>query len=112
MHLSSLKIKNYEKPDITIISLVKNDFNSLKNTALSILNQKKYFVVEWLIIDGSNKKMIKKDITLINKIINKNIKNLFISFQDMNAHKIEGIYPCMNFGLEKSYGKSIIFLNW
>lgn len=100
-----------KRPEVTVISLVKNDFIALKNTAFSITNQKKYFVIEWIIIDGSDKKLIREDQNLINALINKKIENLIISFKDMNEYKIEGIYPCMNFGLRKSSGKSIIFLN-
>ena len=95
---------------ITIITLVKNDYQKFIKTLKSIKSQSKYFPTEWIIIDGSNKtinKRIKFEIKNIFSLDN----NIFIKQINSNSLKLEGIYPCMNYGKKIATGKFIIFLN-
>tara|TARA_B100000886_G_C20395552_1_gene480216 strand:+ start:607 stop:1428 length:822 start_codon:yes stop_codon:yes gene_type:complete len=96
---------------VSVITLTKNNPDEFTNTAYSIFEQVLDFSVEWLIIDGSNKKNSKKNNELISRLDKK--ENTFINPNYLNARvqKIEGIYPSMNLGLKKANGKSILFLN-
>ena len=96
---------------VSVITLTRNNPNEFSYTAYSIFEQVIDFSVEWLIIDGSNKKISTKNYELISRLDKK--ENNFINFNYLNTkvQKIEGIYPCMNHGLKKANGKSILFLN-
>lgn len=98
------------KFSITIISLVKNNYQSLKKTGLSIFNQDINFPVEWFVIDGSNKICFKKNYKNI-KLLEKNNKFIKSRHKNLNILNIKGIYPSMNYGLKNANGSSIIFLN-
>ena len=95
---------------ISIITLTKDDNLKFLRTLRSIKKQEITFNVEWIIIDGSNKKLY----TLNNNDIDKNFTKedkLYIKHINSNAIDINGIYPCMNYGKKVSKGKYIIFLN-
>ncbi len=84
---------------ISIITVVYNDVNYIKETILSVLNQS-YKNVEYLIIDGGS-----TDGTL--KEINKYKKKIF----KIISEKDNGIYDAMNKGIKLSTGDIIGFLN-
>ena len=99
---------------ISIITLTKNDTKGLFRTLCSILNQNFNKRIELLILDGSNKKIYDSNSILLDKETKKTFplkKYLIIRHIDMQKKDIRGIYKCMNYGLLKSKGKSIIFLN-
>ena len=99
---------------ISIITLTKNDNLGFFRTLSSILNQNFNKRVELLILDGSNKKIYDNNSILLDKETKKTFsikKYLSIRHIDMQKKDIRGIYKCMNYGLLKSKGKSIIFLN-
>ncbi len=95
---------------ISIITLTKDDNLKFLRTLRSIKKQEKKFNVEWIIIDGSNKKKFIKNKNEITKNFSKEDK---ISINHINSKdlNINGIYPCMNYGKKFSKGKYIIFLN-
>ena len=95
---------------ITIITLTKNDHLKFLKTLNSIKSQKINFNIEWIIIDGSNKKINEKNKKLIALKFDKDEK-IFINHKDSNDKNIEGIYQCMNYGKKLSRGNFIIFLN-
>ena len=92
---------------ISIITLTKNDHLKFIKTLKSIKSQKRNFYIEWIIIDGSNKKINKKFVELK---FDKDEK-ILINHIDSMDKKIEGIYQCMNYGKNISRGNFIIFLN-
>ncbi len=96
---------------LTIICLTKNNFEELCLTSYSIINQNLKSKIEWLIIDGSTNNKIKKNTIFLKEIESKKSSNIEISHICTNNLKINGIYPCMNYGLKIAKGKSIIFLN-
>ena len=99
---------------ISIITLTKNDNLGFFRTLSSILNQNFNKRVELLILDGSNKKIYDNNSILLDKETKKTFslkEYLIIRHIDMKKKDIRGIYKCMNYGLLKSKGKSIIFLN-
>jgi len=95
---------------ISIITLTKNDHFKFLKTLKSIEIQKVNFYIEWLIIDGSNQKILKKNEEITKQ---KLFQNESIQVKHINTHKlnIEGIYPCMNYGKRVSRGLFVIFLN-
>ena len=95
---------------ISIITLTKDDNLKFLRTLRSIKKQEKKFNVEWIIIDGSNKKKYIKNKNDLTKNFFKKDK---ISIKHINSKElnINGIYPCMNYGKKFSKGKYIIFLN-
>ena len=95
---------------ISIITLTKNDHLKFIKTLKSIKSQKRNFNLEWLIIDGSNKKINKKNKNLAYLKFSKD-KKIFINHINSKLKNIEGIYQCMNYGKNISKGKFIIFLN-
>ena len=95
---------------ISIITLTKNDHSQFINTLQSIKSQKRNFNIEWIIIDGSTNKIIKKNKKFIElKFDNDN--QIFINYIDSEDINIKGIYQCMNYGKKISRGNFIIFLN-
>ena len=98
------------KFQISIISLTKDDNYKFLRTLRSIKKQEKTFNLEWIIIDGSNKKKYLKNKNDIKKNLNKEDK-IYIKHINSKELNINGIYPCMNYGKKVSKGKYIIFLN-
>ena len=98
------------KFQISIISLTKDDNLKFLRTLRSIKKQEKTFNLEWVIIDGSNKKKYVKNKNDIKKNLNKEDK-IYIKHINSKELNINGIYPCMNYGKKVSKGKYIIFLN-
>lgn len=97
---------------LTIITLSKNDNEKFLRTLRSINSQKIDLKIEWLIIDGSLKKLQEKKIKLIKTLFNKNFRKfIFIKHINSDQKKIFGIYPCMNYGKKIAEGKFIMFLN-
>lgn len=98
---------------ITIITLTKNNQKSLLKTTESIINQNRNFLIEWIIIDGSDKKCFLKNKTSINNRFPKEFEKQDIQVNHINAKNInlEGIYPCMNFGKKIAQGNFLIYLN-
>ena len=95
---------------ISIITLSKNDQVKFLKTLKSIKLQKINFAIEWIVIDGSNNKLNKKNKETISKIFKKK-EVIHIKHINSNALKIKGIYPCMNYGKRIARGIFIIFLN-
>ena len=95
---------------ISIITLSKNDQVKFLKTLKSIKIQKINFEIEWIVIDGSNKKLNKKNKELITQIFKKK-QGINIKHINSNELKIKGIYPCMNYGKRIARGIFIIFLN-
>jgi glycosyltransferase involved in cell wall biosynthesis len=93
------KFNSFNKPLITIITVVYNGGKVLEETILSVLNQS-YNNIEFIIIDGGS-----SDNTL--KIINKydNEIDYWVSEKD------NGIYDAMNKGCSLALGSGLIFLN-
>ena len=95
---------------ISIITLVKNDYLKFLKTLKSIKGQRRGFSIEWIIIDGSNNKQLSRNKNLIkNNFLNE--QGIFINHINTKKLNIEGIYPCMNYGKKICNGKFIIFLN-
>ena len=84
----------------SIITVVKNDEKNLEKTIMSILNQKNFDEIEYIIIDGKSDdntlKIIEKYKHKIHKII---------------SEKDDGIYDAMNKGIKLSRGKIIGMCN-
>ena len=76
---------------ISIITLTKNDHLKFIKTLKSIKSQKRNFNIEWLIIDGSNKKINKKNKNLATLKFSKD-KTIIINHINSNHKKIKGIY--------------------
>ncbi|MCQ2974901.1 MAG: glycosyltransferase [Bacteroidales bacterium] len=86
-------------PKISVITVVFNSENLIKNTIESVINQT-YNNIEYIIIDGAS-----KDKTL--EIV-KSFKNKISTIISEPDH---GIYDAMNKGIDKSTGDYIIFIN-
>ena len=95
---------------ISIITLSKNDQVKFLKTLKSLKIQKINFEIEWIVIDGSNKKLNKKNKETISKVFKKK-RCIHIKHINSNSLKIKGIYPCMNYGKRIARGIFIIFLN-
>jgi len=95
---------------ISIITLTKNDHLKLIKTLNSIKSQKRNFNIEWIIIDGSNKKINQNNKKFVELEFDKD-KKIFINHINSKDKNIEGIYQCMNYGKNISTGNFIIFLN-
>jgi len=84
----------------SIITVVKNDENNLEKTIKSILNQKNYEEIEYIVIDGKSNdntfKIIEKYKDKIDKVICENDN---------------GIYDAMNKGIKLSSGNIIGLCN-
>tara|TARA_Y100000589_G_scaffold330968_1_gene382427 strand:+ start:6343 stop:6543 length:201 start_codon:yes stop_codon:yes gene_type:complete len=61
--------------NISIITLKKNNDKEFLRTFNSIKSQKREFLIEWIIVDGSDFKSQKKTKELINKFFSKEKKN-------------------------------------
>jgi len=104
----------YNSINITIITLTKNDHKGFSRTFLSVIKQRFHNYLEFLILDGSEEKIYRENNKIIKSYLSKDLKFKDLFFFDhinMDQKKIVGIYECMNYGLSKSRGKSIIFLN-
>jgi len=95
---------------ISIITLTKNDHLKFAKTLNSIKSQKRNFNIEWVIIDGSNKKTNQQNKEFAELILSKD-KKILINHTDSKDKNIKGIYECMNYGKNISKGNFIIFLN-
>ena len=95
---------------ISIITLTKNDNLKLIKTLNSIKSQKRNFNIEWIIVDGSNKKIYKNNKKFVELEFDKD-KKIFINHINSKDKNIVGIYQCMNYGKNISTGNFIIFLN-
>ena len=95
---------------ISIITLNKNDHLKFLKTLKSIAIQKISFCVEWLILDGSDQNIYKKNKEIIRKELLLK-KDFQINHINTNKLNIKGIYPCMNYGKSISNGIFIMFLN-
>lgn len=84
----------------SIITVLYNNLQGLKNTSISVLNQN-FQEYEWLIIDG------KSNDGTSNFLLELKMKGLckFISEKD------NGIYDAMNKGIRMASGEYILFLN-
>ena len=97
---------------ISIITLNKNDHLKFLKTLKSIAIQKISFCVEWLILDGSDQNIYKKNKAIIRKELLLK-KDFQINHINTNKLNIKGIYPCMNYGKKvskKSFHFFLIFL--
>ena len=97
--------------NISIITLKKNNDKEFLRTFNSIKSQKRKFLIEWIIVDGSDFKSQKRTKEMINKFFSKEKKNLLIKYINSKKKNILGIYPCMNFSKNLAKGRFIIFLN-
>lgn len=95
---------------ISIITLTKNDNLKFYKTLKSIECQNRKFCIEWIIIDGSNKNNLLKNKKLLKNFLSKD-NTFLLKHINANRLKIDGIYPCMNYGKKISQGKFIIFIN-
>ena len=91
------------KFQISIISLIKDDNLKFLRTLRSIKKQEKTFNLEWVIIDGANKKKYVKNKNDIKKNLNMEDK-IYIKHINTKELNINGIYPCMNYGKKVSEG--------
>lgn len=97
---------------ITVITLTKNDNLKFERTLKSLIFQNINFIFEWIVIDGSKKKEISLNKSLIKKTMDSGrYKNLLIRYVNSKILNINGIYPCMNYGKSIAKGKFIFFLN-
>lgn len=95
---------------ISIITLTKNDDSKFLKTLKSLKSQIRNFYIEWLIIDGSENLIQKRNSILIKNNFSKVSKIDIIHINSMILN-IKGIFPCMNYGKKISRGKFILFLN-
>jgi len=97
--------------NISIITLTKDDSKKFSRTASSLNLQKKDFLIEWIILDGSKSKIQKINRNIIKNIfLDKDKKNFFIKYINSKQKNIFGIYPCMNYGKRKARGNFLIFV--
>lgn len=93
------KVSVYDKPLITIITVVYNGENFLEETIKSVINQN-YGNLEYIVIDGNS---TDGTLDIIKKYENK------IDFWLSESDK--GIYDAMNKGVEHSNGDWLNFMN-
>ena len=84
---------------VTVITVVRNDFNNIEKSILSILSQS-YANVEYIIIDGAS---TDGTIDVIRKYSDR------ISFWISEPDK--GVYDAMNKGIAASTGDFVVFMN-
>ena len=89
--------KPKKKPFFSVITVVKNNQNSVVKTINSIEKQK-FKNFEYIIVDGGSKDETIKKIMLRKKKI-----NILVSKKD------KGIYDAMNKGVKLSKGKFFVF---
>jgi putative colanic acid biosynthesis glycosyltransferase len=87
--------------NLTIITVTRNNYDSLKETYHSIINSSVY-PKQWIIIDGNS---TDKTIGYFSKLVVSGIKYFFISEPD------DGIYDAMNKGIQIAECDYILFLN-
>jgi len=103
------------KPELSIVTLTKNDNCGFNSSFFSLLKQDFKGNIEWIIVDGSNKKQFNYNA--------KSLKSQLVHFKDkipfgldlhhifLSKEIINGIYGSMNYGIKMCNGRSIIFLN-
>ena len=97
---------------LSIITLSKNDNEKFYRTLKSIRSQKKFLNIEWLIIDGSDYDIQDKKLIMIDQHFqDANQKHISVNFINTKKLRINGIYPCMNYGKKIAKGRFILFLN-
>ena len=84
----------------SIITVVKNDQNNIEKTIKSVLDQKQYSNVEYIVIEGNSSD---NSLSIINKY--KDVIDKIISEKDT------GIYDAMNKGILHCTGNIIAFCN-
>ncbi len=97
--MSMEKIKNENKPLISIVTVVFNAAEDLEKTILSVIDQT-YDNVEFLIIDGMS---FDGTVDVIKKYESK--INYWVSEKD------DGVYDAMNKGIKAAKGEWINFMN-
>ena len=99
-----------EKPNITIITLTKNNLAELGLTLNSIFSQDFNFYTEILIVDGYKEE---KDVQNLISNFEKTKLNINIKIRYINSflRKIFGIYPSMNLALDNVSSEYLIFMN-
>ena len=95
---------------ISIITLSKNDHLKFLKTLRSLEIQKINFEIEWIVLDGSDQTINKRNKETITQKFPKK-HGIHIKHINSNKLKIKGIYPCMNYGKRIAKGIFIIFLN-
>lgn len=100
-------------PDISIITLTKNDLEGFTFSANSLLEQNYKGLMEWIIIDGSNLNIFNLNHNFIKDKYRKLTNKISLEIKHIYANKenINGIYKCMNYGIEICTGKAVIFMN-
>ena len=93
------KKSRYQKPLLTIITVVLNNQKQIEETILSVVNQL-YNNIEYIIIDGGSTDKTKEIINKYDAVI-----DYWVSEKD------NGIYDAMNKGCKLATGKGICFLN-
>jgi len=102
-------------PNISIITLTKNDVEGFICSANSLLEQNYFDLMEWIIIDGSDFNIFKINQKYIELKFTKSYKKTFLNLKIKhifaNKKNVKGIYKSMNYGIKIASGKSIIFMN-
>lgn len=88
------------QPEISIITVVKDDCAGMKVTAESIVHQSAFSRIEWVVIDAAS-----RDGTV--DVIQSHSDKIAFWVSEPDS----GIYDAMNKGLEKVKGKYCLFLN-
>ena len=103
------------KPELSIVTLTKNDNFGFNSSFSSLLKQDFKGNIEWIIVDGSNKKQFNSNAALVKRqlVFLKNSISFSLDFHHffLSTGIINGIYESMNYGINKCNGRSIIFLN-
>ena len=93
------KYNSFNKPLVTVITVVYNGDKDLEETILSVLKQP-YDNIEFIIIDGNSTDNSIKIIKKYDKVL-----DYWLSEKDI------GIYDAMNKGCSLALGSALIFLN-
>lgn len=87
---------------ISVITVVRNDIELLKETEKSIVEQRNFGAdIEWIIIDGCS---YDGTVDYFAEHVNQNV-DIFCSEKD------DGIYDAMNKGINRADGTGLLFLN-
>ncbi len=90
-------------PFLSIITIHKNDVDSLQTTLESVLSIVSKSEVEWIVIDGGSELRDTKEIQFMDNV--RKFAKQFVSEPD------QGIYDAMNKGTRFASGDYILFLN-
>jgi putative colanic acid biosynthesis glycosyltransferase len=90
-----------KKCNLTIITVTRNNFDSLKETYHSVINSSVY-PEQWIIVDGNSTDKTKE---YFSKLVVSGIKYFFLSEPD------DGIYDAMNKGIRIAECDYLLFLN-